>query len=132
MAEEQFVRTEHFDEFVKRIEERFDHASELTDQRFGSVNQRLADAEKAREQNYVHLNERFDDVNHSVNQRFDDMNRSVNQRFDDVNRSVNQRFDSLEKRFDDLRTLMLIMYTPIAIALLGIFGAAVKVIFFSK
>lgn len=121
MAEEQFVRTEHFDEFVKRIEERFDHASELTDQRFASVNQRLADAEKAREQNYVHLNERFDD-----------MNRSVNQRFDDVNRSVNQRFDSLEKRFDDLRTLMLIMYTPIAIALLGIFGAAVKVIFFSK
>ena len=32
---------------------------------------------------------------------------------------LNQRFDSLEKRFDDLRTLMVVMYTPLAIAILG-------------
>ena len=57
------------------------------------------------------------------------MNGSVNRRFDDMNRSMNQRFDSLEKRFDDLRTLMVVMYTPLAIALLG---ALVKWFFFSN
>jgi hypothetical protein len=68
-------------------------------------------------------------MNQGVNQRFDGMNQGVNQRFDDMNRSVNQRFDSLEKRFDDLRTMLVIMYTPIALAILG---AAIKVLFFSK
>ena len=53
MAEEH-VRTEQFDEFVKRID--------YVNQRFDSVNQRLADAEKAREQNLLHLNQRFDDL----------------------------------------------------------------------
>ena len=57
------------------------------------------------------------------------MNRGVNQRFDDMSRSMNQRFDSLEKRFDDLRTLMVVMYTPLAVALLG---ALVKWFFFSN
>ena len=71
------------------------------------------------------MDQRFSDMN----QRFDDMNQSVNQRFDDMNRSMNQRFDSLEKRFDDLRTLMVVMYTPLAIALLG---ALVKWFFFSN
>ena len=53
------------------------------------------------------------------------MNRGVNQRFDDMPR----RFDSLEKRFDDLRTLMVVMYTPLAIAILG---ALVKWLFFTN
>ena len=85
MAEE-FVRIVQFGEFVKRMEEGFARVNELADQRYDSINQRLADAEKARDQNLVH-----------VNQRFDDMNRSVNQRFDDMNRSINYRFDGLEK-----------------------------------
>ena len=66
MAEE-FVRTEQFGEFVKRMEDRFNavdkafhHMNQLADQRYDSINQRLADAEKAREQNMVHVNQRFD------------------------------------------------------------------------
>ena len=49
MAEEQVSKAQ-FGEFMKRMDERFDHVN----QRFDSMNQRLADAEKAREQNLVH------------------------------------------------------------------------------
>lgn len=97
MAEE-FVRKEHFDEYALRIDERFLGLEKQMERGF-------AHAEKQREQNFVHLN----------------------QRFDDMTQSVNQRFDSLENRFDDLRTLMVVMYTPLAIAMLG---ALVKWIFF--
>ena len=68
MAEE-FVRIVQFGEFVKRIEERFDHLGKelvnvntLADQRYDSINQRLADAEKARDQNLVHVDQRFDNL----------------------------------------------------------------------
>lgn len=99
MAEE-YVSKAHFDEYAKRMDERFDHVIERADERFYSLEKRM-------EESFAH----------------------VNQRFDDMNRSVNQRFDSLEKRFDDLRTMLVIMYTPIALAVLG---AAIKVLFFSK
>jgi len=95
MAEE-FVSTAQFDQFVKRMEDGFAHVNQLADQRYDSINQRLADADKAREQNLVY---------------------------------VNQRFDSLEKRFDDMRTLIVVMYTPVAIAVLG---GVVKWFFFSN
>ncbi len=72
MAEE-FVRKEHFEEFVKRMEQGFAHVNELADQRYDSMNQRLADAEKAREQNLVHLNQRFD----GLEKRFDDQRRII-------------------------------------------------------
>ena len=139
MAEE-FVSKGQFGEFVKRVDDRFDaqdkriedgfaHANQLADQRYDSINQRLADAEKAREQHAVHVNQRFDDMNH----RFDDMNRSVNQRFDDMNRSMKQGFDNLEKRFDDLRKIVLIMLTALVGAtVVSVVGAAVKYIFFSS
>ena len=72
MAEE-YVGKEQFGEFVKRMDERFDHVSErfdqanqLAEQRYDSLNQRLADAEKAREQNLIHINQRFDDLNDSI------------------------------------------------------------------
>ena len=108
MADE-FVSVAQFGEFVKRIDERFDHVqkdmangfayvNKLADQRYENLNQRLADADKAREQNLVHINERFDD-----------MNRSVNQRFDDMTRGVNQRFDGLDKRMDLFHADMLQM-----------------------
>ena len=131
MAEE-FVSTGQFGEFVKRVDDRFDaqdkriedgfaHVNQLADQRYDSINQRLADAEKAREQGFVH-----------VNQRFDDMNRGVNQRFDDMNRGMNQRFDNLERRFDDLRKIVLIMLTALVGAtVVSVVGAAVKYVFFS-
>lgn len=80
MAEEQYVRREEFGEFVKRMDERFNHVNELADQRlelisqrFDSVNQRLADAEKAREQNLVHVNQRFDSLERRMDQFHADM-----------------------------------------------------------
>ena len=140
MAEE-FVSKELFGEFVKRMDDRFDaqdkriedgfaHANQLADQRYDSINQRLADAEKAREQGFVHVNQRFDDMN----QRFDDMNHrfdDMNHPFDDMNRSMNHRFDNLEKRFDDLRKIVLIMLAALVSAtVVSVVGAAVKYIFF--
>ena len=65
----------------------FAYVNQLADQRYESLNQRLADADKAREQNLVHMN----------------------QRFDDMTRGVNQRFDGLEKRMDLFHADMLQM-----------------------
>lgn len=80
MAEDQYVSMGQFGEFVKRMDERFDHVNELADQRlelinqrFDSVNQRLADAEKAREQNLMHLNQRFDSLEKRMDQFHADM-----------------------------------------------------------
>ena len=84
MAEEH-VSMAQFGEFVKRIEERFDHMGKelgnvntLADQRDESINRRLADAEKARDQNLVHVNQRFDDMKESVNHRFDSLEKLLN------------------------------------------------------
>ena len=84
MAEES-VSQAQFGEFVKRIEERFDHlgkelvnVNKLADQRYDSINQRLADAEKARDQNLIHVNQRLDDLKESVDQRFDSLEKLLN------------------------------------------------------
>ena len=106
MAEE-FVRMEHFEEFSRRVDERILGVEKRMEQGF-------AHAEKAREQNLVHINQRFADAEKARDQNLV---------------HVNQRFDSLEKRFDDLRTLIVVMYTPIAIAILA---AVVKWFFFSN
>ena len=82
MADE-FVRKEHFDEYALRMDERFLGIEKRMEQGF-------AYAEKAREQDVVHINYRFD----GVNQRFDGMN---------------QRFDGLERRMDQLHADMLQM-----------------------
>ena len=105
MAEE-FVRTEHFKEFSRRIDERILGVEKRMDQGF-------AHAEKAREQNLVH-----------INQRFDDMNR----RFDDMNRGMNYRFDSLEKRMDFQNRMTLAVSTTVGG---GILIGLVKYLFFS-
>ena len=106
MADE-YVSMAQFGEFVKRMEAGFTHVNQLADQRYDSINQRLADAEKAREQNLVHVNQRFDDMN---------------QRFDDTNRSMDRRFDSLEK--------MIAWQNRITMGiLLVILAAAVKYLF---
>ena len=111
MAEEQYVGKEQFGEFVKRMEQGFFHVGE----RFDDQN-RNADR-------------RFEDLIQSMNQRFDDQNRNADRRFEDLIQSMNQRFDGLDKRMGDMRTLMLALYTPMAVAIIG---AAVKVIFFLK
>ena len=90
MAEE-FVRMEQFGEFVKRMEDRFegvdkrfddmnqsinqrfDDMNQSINQRFDDMKQRLADAEKAREQNLLHINQRFDYIDH----RFSDLQSSI-------------------------------------------------------
>ena len=72
MADE-YVRMDQFGEFVKRMEERFDHANELAEQRYDSINRRFADAEKAREQNLVHVNQRFDSLEKRMDQFHADM-----------------------------------------------------------
>ena len=81
------------------------------DQRFVGIEKRMeqgfAHADKARDQGFVHVNERFDDLN----KRFDDMN----------------------KRFDDLRSLIVMVHTPVVVALLAaIAGAVVKYLFLSN
>ncbi|MDE0206472.1 MAG: hypothetical protein OXP66_10655 [Candidatus Tectomicrobia bacterium] len=112
MADE-YVRTGEFGEFVKRMDERFDHAGELVDQRFNAVDQRFLDlekrmdqgfehAEKGREQNFVHLNQRHDDLI--------------------------RRFDGMQAEIRGLRTMMLALYGPVVVALLGAGG---KYLFFS-
>ena len=80
MAEEQSVGMGQFGEFVKRMDERFDHVNELADQRaeginqrFDAIHQRLADAEKAREQNLLHINQRFDGLEKRMDQFHADM-----------------------------------------------------------
>ena len=114
MAEEQYVRMGQFSEFMKRVDERFDHVNELADQRFDSINQRFLDlekrmeqgffhAEKAREQNFVYLNQRLDDVS--------------------------KRFDDVQAEIRSLRTLIVALYTPI---ILGVLGAVLKYLFFSS
>lgn len=111
MAEESYVSMGQFGEFVKRMDERFDHVNELAEQRYDSINRRLADAEKAREQNLVH----------------------VNQRFDEMNRNVNQRFDGLEKRMDQFHADMLQMRNWLVrlygLVVFGFIGAIVLILF---
>ena len=111
MAEEQSVGIGQFGEFVKRMDERFDHVNELAEQRYDSLNQRLVDAEKAREQNLVH----------------------VNQRFDEMNRNVNQRFDGLEKRMDQFHADMLQMRNWLVrlygLVIFGFIGAITLILF---
>ena len=55
------------------MDERFDHVNELADQRFDAIQQRLVDAEKAREQNPVHIDQRFDGLEKRMDQLHADM-----------------------------------------------------------
>lgn len=74
---EAYVSKEQFGEFVKRMEERFDHAHELAGQRYDSISQRLADADKARGQNLVHANQRFDEMNQRMEQGFENLEKRL-------------------------------------------------------
>ena len=128
MAEE-FVRKEHFDEFAKRIDERFDHANVLAEQRHDGINRRLADAEKAREQNLVHVTQRFDDLKEGIDQRFDDLKEGIGQRFE----GINQRFDSLERRMDqfhaDMRQMRGWLIWLFGLVVFGFLGSIVLILF---
>lgn len=117
MADE-FVRTEHFGDFVKRMDERFDHVNELADQRFDSVKQRFLDVEKRMEQGFTHIEQRLDDQNKYVHQRFE---------------QVDKRFDDVQAEIRSLRTIMFALYVPIVVAVAGaIVGTVVKFLFFNN
>ena len=126
---EEFVRKEHFDEFEKRMDERFDHANDLAEQRHASINQRLADAEKSREENLVHISQRFDDLN----QRFDDLKEGIDQRVGDLKESINQRFDSLERHMDqfhaDMRQMRGWLIWLFGLVVFGFMGSIVLILF---
>jgi tetrahydromethanopterin S-methyltransferase subunit G len=78
MADE-FVRKEHFDEHVLRMDERFLGLEKRMEQGF-------AHAEKAREQNLVHVNQRFD----GINQRFDSLERRMEEGFSELRADMRQ------------------------------------------
>ena len=122
MAADEFVRKEHFDEFERRMDERFDHANALAEQRHASINQRLADAEKAREQNLIH-----------ISQRFDDMKEGIDQRFGDLKEGINQRFDSLERHMDqihaDMRQMRGWLIWLFGLVVFGFLGSIVLILF---
>ena len=88
------------------MDERFDHANALAEQRHDSINRRLADAEKAREQNLVHITQRFDDLKEGIDQRFNDLKEGIDQRFDDLKEGIGQRFEGINQRFDGLERHM--------------------------
>jgi hypothetical protein len=121
MADE-FVRKEHFDEHVLRMDERFLSLEKRLEQGF-------AHAEKAREQNFVHMNQRFDDLLQGIDQRFE----GINRRFD----GINQRFDSLERRMEegfselqaDMRQMRNWLVWPFGLVVFGFIGSIVLILF---
>jgi tetrahydromethanopterin S-methyltransferase subunit G len=104
------------------MDERFDHANALAEQRQDSINRRLADAEKAREQNLIH-----------ITQRLDDLKEGVDQRFDDLKEGINQRFDSLERRMDqlhaDMRQMRGWLIWLFGLVVFGFLGSIVLILF---
>lgn len=71
MADE-FVRREHFDEYVLRMDERFLGLEKRMEQGF-------AHAEKAREQNLVHVNQRFDSLERRMEEGFSELRADMRQ-----------------------------------------------------
>lgn len=64
MAE--FVSREHFDEYTKRMDERFDHVVGRTDERFYSLEKRM-------EEGFAHVGQRFDGLDRRMDQLHADM-----------------------------------------------------------
>ncbi len=128
MADE-FVRKEHFDEYVLRVDERFGHLEDTMNQRFLSLEKRMdLDAAHA-EKNFAHVNQRFDDMNLRFDQRFDDMNQrfnGVNKRFDDMKEVVNDlRLDMRE----DLRQMRNWLFRLYGLIVFGFISTAVLILF---
>ena len=71
MADE-YVSKEHFDEYSRRMDDRFDHVVERSDERFYSLEKRM-------EEGFAHTGQRFDDMKESFNRRFDGLERRMDQ-----------------------------------------------------
>lgn len=103
MADE-FIRKEHFDEHVLRIDERFLSLEKRMEQGF-------AHAEKAREQILVHINQRFDDLE----KRFD----GVEKRFDGLERRMEHGFSELRADMRQLRNWLVWLFGLVVFGFIG-------------
>ena len=121
MAEE-FVRKEHFEEFVLRMDERSLGVEKRMEQGF-------AHAEKAHEQNFVHVNQRFDDLSQGIDQRFDEVNRrfdDMNRRFDGMNRRMEQGFAQIHADMRQIRNWLVWLF---GLVVFGFIGSIVLILF---
>ena len=113
MADE-YVRAGDFGQFVKRMDERFDHVNKLADQRFDSMNQRFLDLEKRIEEGFAYVNQRFEQVGRRLDR-------------------ADQRFDDVQAEIRILRRTMLALGVPVVATVVGaIVSALVKFLFFSS
>ena len=103
MADE-LVRKEHFDEYARRVDERFLGVKKGMERGF-------AYAEKAREQDFVHINQRFDDMN----RRSADLKEVVN----------DLRLDMRE----DMRQIRNWLFRLCGLVVFGFVGTAVLILF---
>lgn len=103
MADE-FVRKEHFDEYVLRMDERFFGVEKRMEQGF-------AHAEKARDQNFVHMNQRFDDMN---------------RRFDGLERRMEEGFSELRADMRQMRSWLVWLF---GLVVFGFIGSIVLILF---
>ena len=78
MADE-FVRKEHFDEHVLRMDERFAHLEDTVNQRFLSLEKRMDLDTAHMEKNFAHVNQRFDDLKEVINDLRSDMREDMRQ-----------------------------------------------------
>ena len=117
MADE-FVRKEHFDEHVLRMDERFAHLEDAMKQRFLSLEKRMDLDAAHTEKNFAHVHQRFDDVN----KRFDDMN----QRFDDLKEVVNDLRSDMREDMRQMRNWLFRLY---GLVVFGFLGTAVLILF---
>ena len=101
---ESYVTYEHFGEFAKRIDERFENMEKRMEQGF-------AHAEQARAQGFAHLNQRFE----QVDKRFGDMTQSVNQRFDQVDRIL----VSIQSYMRQMRNWLVGLYGVVVFGFVG-------------
>ncbi len=110
MADE-FVRKEHFDEHVLRMDERFAHLEDTVNQRFLSLEKRMGLDTAHMEKNFAHVNQRFDDLN----QRFDDLKEVVNDLRSDMR--------------EDMRQMRNWLFRLYGLVVFGFIGAAVLILF---
>ena len=103
MADE-YVSGAQFGEFVKRMEDRFDHAEELAKEREDKLNLRF----------------------NAIEQRFDAQDKRIDTRFDAQDKRIDTRFDAVDKRLGDLWKVMVVVLGGI---LAGAVAAVAKAFF---
>ena len=119
---EQYVSREQFGEFVRRMEERFDHVSE----RFDHISDRFSDAEKR-------ADERFYGLEKLMKQSFTYLEKAraedsahTNQRLDSLERRMEQGFAQLHADMRQMRGWLVRLY---GLVVFGFLGGIVLILF---